>query len=421
MKKKAIVSVILLLLVLAAGAFLFYTNKENRKKVTVQANTTQHTGHSTDSSMAVDTALSHLLKPVDEQVVARITTIRPENSTRIFSLPVQGTITYDQRRQESISSRVSGRIERMLVKYNYQPVSKGQLIMEIYSPDLAAAQREMLFIYQADRNDVMLQKAKQRLSLLGMPASQINEVLRTGRILYRVPVYSPASGYILEKSASGAATPFNTPPSGAPAGSGDGMNTMGGGTASPSATPTEAAPQASPILVREGQYVGAGQTIFTIYNSASVVAEFAFNPSLASEVKKGQKLVFYKTADPQTVYSGVIGLIQPTFRAGSNFTLARVYVADHRFKIGQLITATIPILNRGWWLPHGAVLTLGSQSVVFKKEDNVFVPKTVKAKLSAEGMVLIEEDISGWEVASNASYMVDSESFIKTDSDSLNQ
>src|SRR5688572_21408324 len=143
----------------------------------------------TDST-GLDTSLARLLKPVNQQVISTIPTISAESGPRIFSEEVQGVITFDIRNQVNISSRVSGRIERLLIKYNYQPVKQGQLIMEIYSPDLVAAQRELIFIYQNDRNDPMLQKAKQRLSLLGMQPAQIEQVIRTGKPMYRVPIFS---------------------------------------------------------------------------------------------------------------------------------------------------------------------------------------------------------------------------------------
>lgn len=369
----------------------------------------------------LDTSLSYLVKPVNEQVVANTPTISPESGTRIFSMEVQGTINYDTRRQTSISSRVGGRIERLLIKYNYQPVRQGQLIMEIYSPDLAAAQRELLYIYRTDRNSNLLQKARQRLLLLGMQEAQIRQVLNTGNVLYRVPVYSSVSGYILEK---GTALPAPAPvssPSGGSASGGDGMSGMGSGGSTASAPPATGGASmpagTSPVLLREGQYVGAGQSLFTVYKASSLVAEFAFDPSLASEIKRGQKLLFHKTADPSTTYTGTIGLIQPTFRAGSNFTIARVYLSDSRFQVGQLVTANIPILSRGWWVPESAVLKLGSRSVVFKKEGPVFVPKPVQEKQRSNGLVLIEEGVSGWEIARNAAYLVDSESFIKVNND----
>jgi multidrug efflux pump subunit AcrA (membrane-fusion protein) len=369
----------------------------------------------TDSPTKLDTSLAYLVKPVNEQVVANTPTISPESGTRIFSMEVQGSITYDTRRQTNISSRVSGRIERLLIKYNYQPVRKGQLIMEVYSPDLAAAQRELLFIYRNDRNSHLLQKAKQRLLLLGVQEGQIRQVLNSGQVIYRVPVYSNVSGYILEKGASASNTATVTTSSASTSFGSDGMGGMGSGGSTPSpAMGTGDAPvTTSPVLLREGQYVGAGQSLFTVYKDNSLVAEFAFEPSMAADIKSGQKLVFHKTADPSTVYTGTIGLIQPTFRAGTNFVIARVYLSDNRFQVGQLVTANVPILSRGWWVPESAVLVLGSRSVVFKKEGPVFVPKAVQEKQRANGLVLIEEGVNGWEIAENAAFLIDSESFIK--------
>jgi hypothetical protein len=375
------------------------------------------------SGEGVDSSLSPLLKPVSQQVVASTPTIIPESGTRIFSREVQGSIIYDTRRQTSLASRVSGRIERLYIKYNYQPVRKGQLIMEIYSPELAAAQQELLYLSRVDQNSSLLQKARQRLMLLGMGEGQIRQVIRSGKPLYRVPVYSGASGYILERSAAQTSAPTQSAVSGTSTDAGGSMGAMGAGGStmgSSSASTSNATgipAESSPVLIREGQYVSAGQSIFTIYNNNSLVAEFAFEPSLAAQIKRGQKLVFRPTAEPQTVYAGTIGLIQPTFRNGSNFTIARVYLNDHRFAIGQLLTANIPIVARGWWVPKSAVVQLGATAVVFKKEGTVFQPKNVQTGATLEGIVQITGNIGGWEIAQNASYLVDSESFIRTASD----
>jgi membrane fusion protein, copper/silver efflux system len=372
----------------------------------------------TDST-GIDTSLAPLLKPVNQQVISTIPTITAESGPRIFSEEVQGVITFDTRNQANISSRVSGRIERLLIKYNYQPVKQGQLIMEIYSPDLVAAQRELIFIYQNDRNDPMLQKAKQRLSLLGMQPSQINQVIRTGKPIYRVPVYSNATGYILEKSQANAPTTSMAPtPTASSAGSD--MDGMGGGgsTGGSSTTNATSVSPTTPILTREGQYVNAGQSIFTIYKTSGVIAEFAFSPSFAAEISKGQKLVFRSIGNPEKVYTGSIGLIQPVLRNGENFTSARVYLpGSSEFTVGELILANIPIKKRGWWLPQEAVWRLGNRSIVFKKENEVFVPKQVETGLSVSGTIQILTDISDWQVAKSAYYLVDSESFITTSPD----
>ena len=127
-----------------------------------------HDAHQDPGAVNIDSDLSHLLKPSNEQVVSSLPVIKAEYGTKIFTEEAQGIISYDTRSQNSISSRVSGRIERLLIRYNYQPVSKGQLIMEVYSPDLAAAQQELLFLQRSETDQTLVERAKQRLMLLGM-------------------------------------------------------------------------------------------------------------------------------------------------------------------------------------------------------------------------------------------------------------
>lgn len=371
----------------------------------------QKNAHRDPGAVKIDSNLSHLLKPSNEQVISALPVIKAAYGSKIFSEEVQGIVNYDARNQHNISSKVSGRIERLWIKYNYQPVKKGQLIMEIYSPDLAAAQQELLFIHRTGNDPFMLAQGKQRLILLGMTPSGINNLLKTGKPGYRIPVYSNASGYILEKTATAAVSPLQAPSAAATSG-GDGMNSMGGG-ASSAAIPA-ALPVASPVLLREGQYVSAGASLFTIYSSDRMVAEFSLRAAFAAHLKKGRKFIFYKTADKSESQVVEIGLIQPTFKNGENFTIARVYLENPKVKPGQLLTARIPVLLRAsWWLPEPAVLSVGNKRVVFKKEGNVFLPKVVDAGITIGGMVQIKEDISNWNISKNAAYLVDSESFIK--------
>ncbi len=78
--------------------------------------------------MPVDSALRPLLKATNEQVISDIPTVRPQTGTRIVTLSAQGKVAYDTRQQVSVASRVAGRIERVGIRYNFQPVRKGQLL-----------------------------------------------------------------------------------------------------------------------------------------------------------------------------------------------------------------------------------------------------------------------------------------------------
>lgn len=286
--------------------------------------------------------------------------------------------------------------------------------MEIYSPDLAAAQRELLLIQSSGNQEGMLEPAKQRLKLLGMSSAQINRVLLTNQISYKVPVYSNATGFILEKQAAGSALQPSAQPS-QPASS-TGMDGMASRDAeSMRSNQPATGPENSAVLLREGQYLAAGQNVFTIYRSGDLVAEFSLSPDVASKVNKQAKVLIQRTANKQQTLTGKIGLIQPVFNAGENFVLARVYMQTSGLLPGELVTGQIPLLSeKAFWLPKQAVVSTGNQTVVFKKEGRVFVPKTVKVGVTQNNQIQVLDEIGGWDVAKNAHYLVDSESFIRT-------
>lgn len=403
MKKNYIIKQIGLVIICM---LVFYACSPNK-----QAPHQEHGKHMDPAAFNLDSGLSDLLQPSNEQVVSSLPVIKAEYGTKIFVEETQGLVTYDTRSQNRISSRVSGRIERLLIRYNYQPVKKGQLIMEIYSPELAAAQQELLYLNRSSGDQNLLAAARQRLLLLGMTASAINRVLQTGRVNYRVPVYSGFNGYILEQ-------PVLTTSAGnsaaEPSAGGDGMGNMGSASSGSSVPAANQAPVNTPVLLREGQYVRAGQSLFSVYDASRLIAEFSFKPALAAWIKKGNKIVFYKTADKNTAQTAAIDLIQPVIENAGNFTKARVYLRKAGFRAGELLTGKVPIqIPSSWWLPEKAFVSLGNQKVVFKKEGSVMVPKILKTGVTINGLIQVKENISNWELSSHAAFLVDSESFIE--------
>jgi hypothetical protein len=400
MKKNCIVNILILPLM----ALLLFACKQKA------AQQEQHSGHKEPAHRYdQDSALTPLLKPVNEQVIAQIPTIRPGKLDQPLTRTLQGVAVYDTRSETGIASRVAGRIEKLYIKYNYQPVKKGQLIMQIYSPELVAAQRELLFIAAGNDDPALLNAAKQRLFLLGMTAQQLEQVLHSRQPAYSVSVYSNASGYIIDKAAKAA---VSTTVAAAPA-SGDDMGGMNAAAAASSSQPATPA-AGTPVMLREGQYVNAGENLFTIYKADKLVGEFAVAPSLAATIRKGQPLDLQSLADSSKSIAATIGLIQPVFRNGENFMLLRVYLQGQPFKAGELLKAGIPVKSAaGVWLPAAAVLQLGDRDVVFKKEGGVYKPFTIHTGMKADGYIQVPDSTATWDIAANAAYLVDSESFIK--------
>ena len=104
-------------------------------------------------------------------------------------------ITYDEKKLHSLNSKVSGWIEKLYVDYEGKPVRAGEPLLEIYSPELVAAQREYLSAlknYERLENaslesarkgaDDLLKAARDRLLLWDISEKQIDDLRKTGTV-----------------------------------------------------------------------------------------------------------------------------------------------------------------------------------------------------------------------------------------------
>jgi membrane fusion protein, copper/silver efflux system len=364
--------------------------------------------------------LEALLRPTNKAVVSSIRTIKPQKEAKIIAPVANGIITYDTRRVFSIPARYSGRIEKLYLTYNFQPVRKGQKIMDIYSPDLLTAQRELLFIHKNDpHNKVLLEGARQKLRLLGVTEAQIGALLRSGKEQYAFPVHSPYEGYIFENT--GQPGPAITASGAAPAG-GAAMGGMGRGMASPamsggpSTASAEGGSAPAGLNIREGMYLTTGQNLFNVVNPKEVWAEFDIYAADAVHIQKGDPVTIHHSADSTEAIQAKVDFVQPFFSEGENFRKVRVYLSNTGAapRIGEWVRASFAGQPaQGLWLPASAVQDLGLEKVVFRKKDGVFVPVKVTVGGRSGNQVAIASGITEQdEIAVNAQFLIDSESFI---------
>lgn len=343
--------------------------------------------------MEVDTDLINLIKPTNEVITSNINTLKVSESTVADTLTLNGKVTYNTNNLKRVSSRLSGRIEKLYVKYNFQKVIKGQKIMEIYSPELAAAQQELLYLKNNGETN-LLEQAKTKLQLLGVTESEINGVLRSGKINYKVTVYSPVSGYIIDtKQTQNLSLTANSEVESSP----PTLNTT-----------------ANSLAILEGAYVNIGDILFQLFEPSNVWAEFYVQAQQAEVLNKKTKLSVINQSGIKT--SAQINLVQPYFNNGQNYKVVRVYLNNKpNFKIGEILKAEINLGNvNGLWLPAEAVYQLGQKNIVFIKQGNIIKPKEVIISAKAKKQFLIKSGLKiGDEIAENASFIIDTESFIK--------
>lgn len=357
--------------------------------------------------------LSRLLKSPNESVVTSIKTIKGQYKALPLSVTAHGVVTYDTRKIYAIPARVGGRLERIFLKYQFQPILKGQKIAEIYSPELITAQRELIFLLENDpENKSLIESAARKIELLGMSTSQINELTKNREASNTVSIYSPYSGYLVTGQPE---PPTSRTPQSAQNSSGDEMND-GMGSTSPSSmanSPFESGNTRGSII-REGDYVRAGQTLFTVVSSDALRIELNLPGSYSGIVREGNKIVLDMGNNVKDI--ATVDFIQPFFTEGQEFMKVRVYKNETEdLHIGHLVNATISLDAReALWVPKEAVLDLGDQKVVFLKDRDILRPKLVVIGTVAEGLIEIKSGLaSSDEIAANAQYLVDSESFIK--------
>jgi Cu(I)/Ag(I) efflux system membrane fusion protein len=142
--------------------------------------------------------LAKLIKSPNETVVGSVKTIKGQYKSVPVSIETQGVVTYDTRNTYTISSRVGGRLEKVMLKYEFQRVSKGEKIAEIYSPALITAQRELLFLLENDsENKTLIEASKSKLELLGLSNAQINNLIEKKEAANTFSLYSPYNGYLI--------------------------------------------------------------------------------------------------------------------------------------------------------------------------------------------------------------------------------
>lgn len=369
---------------------------------------------------SADKSLNSLVKPSNELVISGIKTVKAQSGLRNVDLILKGVINYNSNQWKTVSARVSGRIERLYVKYGYEQVKKGQKIMDIYSPDLLNAQQELLFLKNNSEPE-LLESAKKKLLFLGLSQQQINQVLRSGIINPTVSVYSPYSGYVAELE-------LNNMPDSSPAAqtggtristnNASGMDGMGSGTNSEAIPTVKSISTGQALQIREGQYVNAGQKLFSLINTDQVWVEFFADAKQLQSFKSGTniKINAIDVADQEIEIK--VSLVQPYYREGVNYSLIKANLPNgsRLWKVGQLISVHKETELNGNWVPKTAVLQMGKKHIVFLNRDSAFVPVYVDVKAMANDWIDVGDSLKAdQKIAINAWFLVDTESFIKAE------
>jgi Cu(I)/Ag(I) efflux system membrane fusion protein len=346
-----------------------------------------------EEKMIMDIDLNTVLRPTNSSVLTTISVTAVQPGEEQIKVEALGSVQYDTRAIGSISSRVSGRIERLYLRYTFQDVSKGQKVMDIYSPELLTAQQNLLFLIKNDpANTSFIDAAKEKLLLLGVSSQQLQQIIQQQKPSLTISVYSNYGGHIHDALNMNASMP-------------------------PSSMNNTEPVTTREIKLKEGMYIQKGQTLLSVYDPHKLWAVLNIYANDQSLVKVGDPVLIVPETAPEKGFRAKIDFIEPFFREGNKTLAARVYFENHEMNmpVGSQVKATIyGSTVKAGWLPAESVISLGLVKVVFKKYADVFKALKIKTGLTYNNKIQVVEGLNPYDsVAANAQYLMDSESFIK--------
>ena len=110
---------------------------------------------------------------------------------------VLGTVQLNDRDVSIVQARSAGFVERVYARAPGDVVAAGAPLADLLLPEWVAAQREFLAV-RALKEESLTAASRHRLSLLGMPASLVAQVERTGEPQGRYTVTFPQAGMVAE-------------------------------------------------------------------------------------------------------------------------------------------------------------------------------------------------------------------------------
>lgn len=350
--------------------------------------------------------------PTDIAVISHQEAILPKEIEFTYSMQADGYVLPDVRRNRIVASRFAGRIEKSYVKSNYQYIRAGQVLFEVYSPEVNSLIEEYLFLKRKNASEPLLQSQKDKLLLLGLSDTYLENVLKNKKLL-PVKIHSNFSGYVLLND--GAAVPAGGT-SAQSAATGGGMSSMAGATSSQSSSPI-----AGTGRIREGEYFSKGQTLLQINDLKSVWAMTSFTMTHGNFLKKGMAVVVSPRLDSNYKTPSKLDFIEPIHQSGQKFFQVRSYVPNPNTKYRPYaqIIGRITHSVSGLGVPRSAVYDTGRKQIVWVKKgqsgnSSIFYAREVVIAPSEKDSIVVISGITFQDtLARDAAYLVDREGLIK--------
>jgi Cu(I)/Ag(I) efflux system membrane fusion protein len=297
------------------------------------------------------------------------TTVIGEMSSSNSSIELSGKIKANDDKAATQPAHFNGRVDQLYVTSVGETVRKGQAVAKIYSPELVAAQQELITAYRIkDAQPQLYNAVKNKFMNWMIPESQLTEVLKTGIPKPSFTIYAQVSGVVTE------------------------------------------------LMVNKGSHVMDGQPIFKVANLSTVWTEFDAYETTIQDIKEGQDISVVVKAIPNKTFNAKVSFIDPILNTSTRTVRVRATLNNKEdlLKPGMFVTGTIKLdtdNNTQITVPKSAVLWTGEQSLVYIKTtatSPTFIMRNVTLGRTVNDNYEIQSGLKiGDEVVTNGTFTVD--------------
>ena len=300
------------------------------------------------------------------------------------SVRAVGQFQLDERRLFSVTSKFEGYIEKLYVNVTGQNVMRGQPLMEVYSPQLLAAEEEYLVAWNGRQTlenateearagvGQLAESALKRLHNWGISAGELQRLQREGKAARTLTVHAPASGVVMEKSAV------------------QGMRFM------------------------------PGEPLFKIADLSAIWLMIEVFEQDLSRVRVGQPVKIHVEAYPEREFNGKVASIYPIVSPDTRSVKVRVELANPGGQLKPDMYASAQLAVAGAkaeviTVPDSAVIDSGVRQIVLVSHGaGLFEPREVKLGMRSDGYAEVLQGLSvGEAVVVRANFLIDAESNLK--------
>ena len=293
-------------------------------------------------------------------------------------------IVANENNKTVVSSRVSGRIEKLYFKTPGDRILEGDVLYEIYSEELLTAYKEYLLAVEKERQltntsidySQLKETSKKKLLLWGLTENQIKQLNSTQELKTVFPIISKSKGII------------------------------------------------TTVNIKEGDYVMMGNDLFELSDFSSVWVEAQLYSNELESFSDKDEAIVRITGIPDLQIKGKISLVLPELQPQSKIDLIRIEIANKNLVLKPGMQAYVTLKSnsrKALVINSNAVLQDSKGSFVWIRKDNgTFAIKMIEKGIQSNDKIEIKEGLkAGDEVVISGAYLINSEYIFKKGSNPM--